>query len=348
MNVKTLSLRSLQVHLKVAIVALCMAAALFVMPHPAQAAQLNEAQIQAIVGLLQSFDVDPAPPAATRYHIVLWPHTYPNGSGWPLAGSGYGLDDATGSSFSWTVDTLPRVGSYIVRVCRLGEDVCGVSRTIRITAQTTHTTPTADIKINDSDGPLYVNDNQAITVRWTSTNTAGCYITNVRLTPGASNQSVDNLGTSGSRVFYAAVLNNNGVVAVQCGAANDQVQLLAANTNTQNTTVLPRPYMHGYVCSTDNTQVTLAWDSVSNAGGNATAYPLRVDDQALSCSGPLVGSAGNTGCVTDSTGSTEYVRGNPGTDTSTWATVNITPNTNYKWWVHAYNANGWSAYTKVP
>jgi len=73
-----------------------------------------------------------------------------------------------------------------------------------------------------------------------------------------------------------------------------------------------------------------------------------VDDQALSCSGPLVGSAGNTGCVTDSTGSTEYVRGNPGTDTSTWATVNITPNTNYKWWVHAYNANGWSAYTKVP
>src|SRR3989344_2345815 len=36
MNANTLSLRSLQTHLKVAIVALCMAAALFAMPHPAQ------------------------------------------------------------------------------------------------------------------------------------------------------------------------------------------------------------------------------------------------------------------------------------------------------------------------
>src|SRR3990167_4643547 len=200
MNVKTLSLRSLQVHLKVAIVALCMAAALFVMPHPAQAAQLNEAQIQAIVGLLQSFDVDPATvnhvnsilrgtntsgssrhgtfsvsapaaersfspgdtlainwndttaTAATRYHIVLWPHTYPNGSGWPLAGSGYGLSDATSLGFSWIVDSRPSVGPYIVRICRIGEDVCGVSRTIHIVAQTVNTNTTATTQVNGACG----------------------------------------------------------------------------------------------------------------------------------------------------------------------------------------------------
>ena len=60
MNVKTLSLRSLQVHLKVAIVALCMAAALFAMPHPAQADGLTEPQIQAVLGLLSAFDVPQA------------------------------------------------------------------------------------------------------------------------------------------------------------------------------------------------------------------------------------------------------------------------------------------------
>jgi len=60
MNVKALSLRSLQVHLKVAIVALCMAAALFAMPHPAQADGLTEPQIQAVLGLLSAFDVPQA------------------------------------------------------------------------------------------------------------------------------------------------------------------------------------------------------------------------------------------------------------------------------------------------
>ena len=200
MNVKTLSLRSLQTHLKAAIVALCMAAALFALPHPAQAAQLNEAQIQAIIGLLQSFDVDPATvnhvnsilrgtntsgssrhgtfsvsapaaersfspgdtlainwndttaTAATRYHIVLWPHTYPNGSGWPLAGSGYGLSDATSLGFSWIVDSRPSVGPYIVRICRIGEDVCGVSRTIHIVAQTVNTNTTATTQVNGACG----------------------------------------------------------------------------------------------------------------------------------------------------------------------------------------------------
>ena len=60
MNANTLSLRSLQTHLKVAIVALCMAAALFAMPHPAQADGLTEPQIQAVLGLLSAFDVPQA------------------------------------------------------------------------------------------------------------------------------------------------------------------------------------------------------------------------------------------------------------------------------------------------
>ncbi|MSR70780.1 hypothetical protein EXS62_01955 [Candidatus Kaiserbacteria bacterium] len=56
---QALSLRSLQLQVKICFVTLFAAAALFAMPHPAQAA-LNETQIQAIIVLLQSFNVDAA------------------------------------------------------------------------------------------------------------------------------------------------------------------------------------------------------------------------------------------------------------------------------------------------
>lgn len=77
---------------------------------------------------------DPMATSSTKYYIVLWPSTYPAGSGWPLAGAGFGMQDISGTSFSWTVDTRPTPGTYLIRVCRLGENMCGSSGTFQITA----------------------------------------------------------------------------------------------------------------------------------------------------------------------------------------------------------------------
>src|SRR3990167_2612502 len=73
-------------------------------------------------------------------------------------------------------------------------------------------------------------------------------------------------------------------IADVCGGSGDD-----------ETAVLSQPQMRASVCSSNNTQVTLSWSDVAGA----TAYPVRVDDPALTCTGPLVGSSGNTGCVTD-------------------------------------------------
>src|SRR3989344_106143 len=106
---------------------------------------------------------------------------------------------------------------------------------------------------------------------------------------------------------------------------------------TSSTGVPSEPSGRTASCSTDGTHATLSWNPVSGA----TLYPVRVDDPALTCTGPLMNSPGNGGCVSP----TEYVNDSL-TSASTSVTLNITPFTTYGWWVHAYNANGWSTPTK--
>ena len=96
-----------------------------------------------------------------------------------------------------------------------------------------------------------------------------------------------------------------------------------------------QPPMKDALCSPDGTRATLSWGGVPNA----TSYPVRVDDPALTCTGPLMSSLGNAGCVSP----TEYV--NDGL-TGTSVSVSITPNTMYEWWVHGLNASGWSSVTR--
>jgi subtilisin len=62
-----------------------------------------------------------------------------------------------------------------------------------------------DLKINGSDGPVSVQDNQAIQLSWTTTNMSSCNIYNIRQTPGGAATSTLNLPTSGSQTFYAYI-----------------------------------------------------------------------------------------------------------------------------------------------
>jgi peptidoglycan hydrolase-like protein with peptidoglycan-binding domain len=77
-----------------------------------------------------------------------------------------------------------------------------------VLASATYTSTTeqrvkADLKVNDSDGPVYVKDNQEIVVRWTSSMADRCQLTNVRTSPAGAITSLYHLSPSGSRVLYA-------------------------------------------------------------------------------------------------------------------------------------------------
>src|SRR3989344_2599658 len=62
-----------------------------------------------------------------------------------------------------------------------------------------------DLKINGSDGPLSVLDNQQITLSWKSVNMISCNVYNVRLAQGGGPENVYNLPTSGTLKVYAYI-----------------------------------------------------------------------------------------------------------------------------------------------
>jgi hypothetical protein len=61
----------------------------------------------------------------------------------------------------------------------------------------------ADVKVNGSDGPVFVKDGQRITVSWSSTGATYCKLGNVRRTANGDIAMLDDLPTKGSRTFYA-------------------------------------------------------------------------------------------------------------------------------------------------
>lgn len=64
-------------------------------------------------------------------------------------------------------------------------------------------TPTVDVKINGSDGPIALTDQQPITVTWTSSGVATCSIYAVWQTLGAQYANIQNIGTSGTGNWFA-------------------------------------------------------------------------------------------------------------------------------------------------
>src|SRR3989338_3926973 len=198
MNVKALSLRSLQVHLKVAIVALCMAAALFAMPHPAQADGLTEPQIQAVLGLLSAFDV----PQATIDNVsnILHGTTQVNGPSVDIKAAQsdgpIGVGSGTSVMLSWItsnvnecrITSLPDTGqwrggvdvgstgsqstgpisgtvTYRLRCAPVsGASVVSHSVTIQVTNTTDTTTTngsTSDCRVDYPEGANIRNSNQS-------------------------------------------------------------------------------------------------------------------------------------------------------------------------------------------
>lgn len=67
------------------------------------------------------------------------------------------------------------------------------------------TTRAVDLKVNGSDGPLALTDGQAITVSWSTSGYDACSVYGVWETLGADYANIQNIGTSGSRQWYAYV-----------------------------------------------------------------------------------------------------------------------------------------------
>jgi hypothetical protein len=130
----------------------------------------------------------------------------------------------------------------------------------------------ADLKINGSDGPIYLADNDQMTLSWTSTGASGCYLTNVRQTPGGTNASVENLGSSGTMTGYAAIFKGIGNVAVQCGQAGDQVNIKLKEAATPSASI-DQNTLTGSTGSKDAAQVTL-----SGSASNVSIVSIALDN----------------------------------------------------------------------
>jgi hypothetical protein len=153
----------------------------------------------------------------------------------------------------------------------------------------TSSTLSVDLKINGSDGPLVLADNQRITLSWTS-NGASCYITNIRPTSGASNQIISGLSPSGSREVYSALSDeNNGVIVLQCRTA-DYVQSRTDEVRTSLSTTVATPV------SVPSITIT------ASSGGQSSSAALTVGQ------GSQINISGNPLNLTGLNYSTDYTR----------------------------------------
>jgi peptidoglycan hydrolase-like protein with peptidoglycan-binding domain len=74
-----------------------------------------------------------------------------------------------------------------------------------------------DLKINGSDGPVALINNQQITISWSSVGYTTCHIYGVRETANAQYANIQNIGLSGERQVYAYVPGPSGTtVRLRC------------------------------------------------------------------------------------------------------------------------------------
>lgn len=93
--------------------------------------------------------------AGARYAILLWQYPYPDGGpGYqvsPIAPNG-DLGNLKGTSYRWTIPSSVSAGTYQIRVCRVGEDVCGVTGALTINGASSGSPLTVKASLEDPTG----------------------------------------------------------------------------------------------------------------------------------------------------------------------------------------------------
>jgi hypothetical protein len=107
---------------------------------------------------------DPTASTSTRYYILLWAYPYPTGgAGWQVSppDQNGNAGNLQGTSFSWIVTSQPTPGQYQIRVCRLGEDVCGISGALTVGA------PSVGIQVTAPNGGEQWEEGVLNSITWT-------------------------------------------------------------------------------------------------------------------------------------------------------------------------------------
>ena len=264
---------------------------------------------------------DPNAASGTQYYMTLWPSTYPQGSGWPIVGSGSTVSSVTGSSYSWTVDSRPTAGSYILQVCRLGQPTCGTSKQFTIGQ---NTTGSATLTVStDSSTP----SSQTV-----SAGTTGVVMGVYRVRASGDSMSLYQFGVSldsgqAGDVTNLTLYNNGSVVGV---FAKDQPYCSSCAANSSYTSNLSQQIT---IPANGSVVLTLRADIPTNAnsgdlaqldpeGAAATDLSTRYAISSLPTSGTVPGvriaGATNTSVSISASATPSSVQNQSGTTQLKW------------------------------
>ena len=134
--------------------------------------------------------------------------------------------ESLGGGGTWTTGNLTSSVTYTATcTAKAGATPASVTATkaVTVTPQVvTPATPTVDLKVNGSDGPITIAEGSSFTVTWTSTGATSCYSGGSGQTGGTSGWNSNSRPSSGSVSISAVtgVLNQNEFTIV-CNGAND-------------------------------------------------------------------------------------------------------------------------------
>ncbi|MDP3800438.1 MAG: hypothetical protein Q8Q90_03385 [bacterium] len=178
-----------------------------------------------------------------------------------------------------------------------------------ITVNVSPPVPTADIKANNSDGPITISYNASATLTWSSTNASSCSISPSGLTGTSGSQSTGNLTTGTT-------------YTLNCTGAGGS----ASNTVTVNVSQPPSPTANLTVSDNPNG----GFGSSVSISYNTAAYLKWSSTNANSCSVSIGGWTGTSNSSGQSTGNLTQSRtytlsctGAGGTSATDSVTVNV-------------------------
>ena len=137
---------------------------------------------------------------------------------------GSGLVGNNGGRWSATVSPALPAGTYTVIVNNYFSNVALAKGTLTVTAASA---ASVDMKVNGSDGPLTLADNQAITVSLSTSNIKSCTISGIRGYSEGTNQTtqVPMMGNYNQYSFYSYVPNYaSATISAQCTGTDGSSQ----------------------------------------------------------------------------------------------------------------------------
>lgn len=177
----------------------------------------------------------------------------------------------------------------------------------------TAVTPTVDLQVDGSSGPITIDSGKSVTLSWTTTNRAtSCTASgdwSGSKTPSGGTETTGALTGPNAFVYNITCTNN-------AGSASDSV-IVNVNSPPPNP-----PANLTASCPSPGTSASLGWANTTNA----TFYTLRVNNLTDAWDGSCSSSSGDF-CAT--TSSPSY-------------TFSSTAGDSYQWWVHACNNAGCS------